>query len=77
VNAALTDFFSLHVVHEVFIEFSDGTAVPKRFDRNRSKQWLHLDSPKATTSVRVEIKSTYPPGDDSVDETAVSEIEIR
>jgi hypothetical protein len=70
-------FFSLHVVHEVFIEFSDGTAVPKRFDRNRSKQWLHLDSPKATTSVRVEIKRTYPPGDDSVDETAISEIEIR
>jgi hypothetical protein len=71
-------FFSLHVVRQVSIEFSDGTVEPKQFDRNRSMQWLPLDSPKRTESVRITIKDTYPlKGDDTFNETAISEIEVR
>jgi hypothetical protein len=74
----IDSFSSLHVVRQVVIEFSDGTVEPKQFDRDRSMQWLQLDSPKTTEWVRIEIRDTYPPeADDAVDETAISEIEIK
>ena len=77
----IDSFTSLHVVRQVSIEFSDGTDQSKQFDRNRSMQWVRLDRPKTTESVRIKIKDTYPQrprrGNDEINETAISEIEIR
>jgi hypothetical protein len=70
-------FYQLYVVRRASIEFSDGTVEEKRFDRNRNIQWLQLDSPEITKTVRIEIEDTYPPGDDPVYETAISEIRVR
>ena len=75
-------FTQLYVVRRASIEFSDGTIKEKRFDRDRDLQWLRLDSPEITKTLRIEIKDTYPPtdppGDDEpVDETAISEIKVR
>ena len=70
------------VVRRASIEFSDGSVAEKRFDRDRDLQWLHLDAPEITKTVRIEIQDTYlpddPPGDDEpVNETAISEIHVR
>jgi hypothetical protein len=74
----IDSFTSLRVVREVSIEFSNGTDETKKFDRNRSMQWLQLGSPRTTKWVRIEIRDTYPPrGDYATNETAISEIEIR
>jgi hypothetical protein len=70
-------FYQLYVVRRASIEFSDGTVKEKRFDRDRDMQWLPLNPPEVTKRVRIEIKDTYPPGDNPIYETAISEIEVR
>ncbi|HET7271740.1 MAG TPA: discoidin domain-containing protein [Rubrobacter sp.] len=78
-------FYQLYVVRRAAIEFSDGTVVEADFERDRSMQFVNVDSPKTTTSVRIEILDTYPPGNNPngqeyselVYETAISEIDIE
>lgn len=78
-------FYQLYVVRRAAIEFSDRTVVEAEFERDRNMQFVNLDSPKTTTSVRIEILDTYPPGDNPngqtypylVYETAISEIEVE
>lgn len=78
-------FYQLHVVRQAKIEFSNGAAVEEHYERDRSMQWHHLDSPITTKSVRIEIQDTYPPGNNPsgqsypypVEEIAISEIEIE
>jgi hypothetical protein len=76
-----TDYFALlHVVRRASFEFSDGTTVPKQFTRDRNMQWLQLDPPVTTKSIRIEIQATYPPdktGRPPGGETAISEIKVR
>ena len=72
-------------MRQASLEFSKGTPEEAEFDRNRSMQWVRFDTPKVTKSIRIRIIDTYPPGDHPdgeeypflVDETAISEIEVR
>lgn len=78
-------FYQLYVVRRARIEFSDGTAVEADFERDRSMQFVYVDSPQTTKSVRIEILDTYPPGNNPngqqypflVYETAISEIDVN
>lgn len=78
-------FYQLYVVRRATIKLSDGTVMEANYERDRSMQFVFLDSPKTTNSVRLEIRDTYAPGNNPngqsypylVYETAISEIEVR
>jgi hypothetical protein len=75
-------FKQLHVVHRASIEFRDETGdvsvKEAKFERDRSRQLVTLDSPKVAKSVRFTIEDTYAPGTkEPIDEIAVSEIELK
>ena len=74
-------FYQLYVVRRVVITFSDENKTVKdaQFDHDRRLQFVRLDSPITTKSVRIEIIDAYPPTSDQepVHEIAISEIEVR
>jgi len=81
-GSTIDRFYELHVVRRASIEFRDETGRVKEkkavFERDRSRQLVTLTSPKVAKSVRFTIEETYPPGtDEPVNETAVSEIELK
>ncbi len=76
-------FYQNYVVRKVRIEFSDGFSETAKFDRAPAKQYVDVPNIE-TSSVRITVLDTYPPGDDPsggtykelFGKTAISEIEV-
>jgi hypothetical protein len=55
-------FYQLYSVRKAEIEFSDGSKVVKEFRREPEMQYID-GADHETTTLRIEILDTYPPGD--------------
>src|SRR5262249_24353905 len=75
-----TDRFAQNrVVKLVRLEFSDGGSVRARFEQSRAMQFIALEQPIRTRSIRIVVEEPYPPPpaeQGGRDFTPISEVQV-